>query len=207
MDLLSIPEYVIKKGRPHGHRYGKLPGNREYYYLANNLKKRCIKRDYQGIHDRFLRDHVFRVRMIENNRDEEVCRRWDVLADEDHTYDMTEEEYFYYRNNWWLHPNKSGNDTQPLRKRSDFKQALSTLERLHQEAGGEQIEEQTMEVGIEFVLYLVGMARLLVVFLRIQRKSRKKREAKACGGNPLFTEHWRKPQKNGFQELILRCYR
>ena len=78
--------------------------------------------------------------MIENNRDEEVCRRWDVLADEDHTYDMTEEEYFYYRNNWWLHPNKSGNDTQPLRKRSDFKQALSTLERLHQEAGGEQNE-------------------------------------------------------------------
>ena len=24
MDLLSIPEYVIKKGRPHGHRYGKV---------------------------------------------------------------------------------------------------------------------------------------------------------------------------------------
>ena len=23
MDLLSLPEYVIKKGRPHGHRYGK----------------------------------------------------------------------------------------------------------------------------------------------------------------------------------------
>ena len=25
LDLLSIPEYVIKKGRPHGHRTGKLP--------------------------------------------------------------------------------------------------------------------------------------------------------------------------------------
>ena len=24
LDILSIPEYVIKKGRPHGHRYGKL---------------------------------------------------------------------------------------------------------------------------------------------------------------------------------------
>ena len=33
MDLLSIPEYVIKKGRPHGHRYGKKPGT------ANQLKK------------------------------------------------------------------------------------------------------------------------------------------------------------------------
>ena len=139
LDLLSIPEYVIKKGRPHGHRYGKLPGSREYF-LANNLKKRCKKRHYEGIHDRFLRDDVFRRRMIENNRDEKVCRAWDVLADEDHTYHMSQEEYFYYRNNWWLHLNKSGNDTQPLRKRSDFKQALSTLRRLHQEAGGEQIE-------------------------------------------------------------------
>ena len=34
LDRLSIPEYVIKKGRPHGHRYGKKPGDREYY-LAN----------------------------------------------------------------------------------------------------------------------------------------------------------------------------
>ena len=33
--------------------------------------------------------------------------------------------------------NKSGSDTLPLRKRSDFKQELSTLERLHQEAGEE----------------------------------------------------------------------
>ena len=27
MDLLSLPEYVIKKGRPHGHRYGRNPGD------------------------------------------------------------------------------------------------------------------------------------------------------------------------------------
>ena len=38
LDLLSIPEYVIKKGRPHDHRYGKAPENKEYY-LAHNLKK------------------------------------------------------------------------------------------------------------------------------------------------------------------------
>ena len=96
--LLSIPENVIKKGRLHGHRYGKLPGNKEYY-LANNLKKRCKKRDHKEIHDRFLRDHIFRGRMIENNRDEEVCRAWDVLADQGHTYHMSEAEYFHYRNN------------------------------------------------------------------------------------------------------------
>ena len=47
LDLLSIPEYVIKKGRPHGHRYGKLPEDKEYH-LAHNLKKRCIKRDLRN---------------------------------------------------------------------------------------------------------------------------------------------------------------
>ena len=56
MDFLPLPECVIKKGRPHGHRYGKTPEKKEYH-LAQNLKKRCIKRGFTGIHDRYL--HVF----------------------------------------------------------------------------------------------------------------------------------------------------
>ena len=96
MDLLSLPEYVIKKGRPHGHRYGQKPGEKENY-LANQLKKKCKNKESQGIHDRFLRDHEFRVRMIEHNRDEELCRRWDVPADEDHTYHLSEQQYFHYK--------------------------------------------------------------------------------------------------------------
>ena len=98
------------------------------------------KEGFKGIHDRFLRDHVFRERMVENQRDEEVCRAWDVLAEEDHTYRLSQAEYFHYKQYWWISLNKSGNDTQPLRKRSDCKQALSTLNRLHQEAGGEQLK-------------------------------------------------------------------
>ena len=43
MDLLSIPNYYIKKGRPHGHRYGKKPGDHEYF-IANSLKKKCKKK-------------------------------------------------------------------------------------------------------------------------------------------------------------------
>ena len=92
MDLLSIPEYVIKKGRPHGHRYGKKPGDKEYH-TANQLKKRCKKKYFQRIHDRFIRDPEFRNRMIENNRDEELSRKWDALADEDHTHHLTSQEY------------------------------------------------------------------------------------------------------------------
>ena len=101
MDLLSIPEYVIKKGRPHGHRYGKKPGDREYF-SANQLKKKCKKKFFQGIHDRFIRDETFRNRMIENGRDEDVCRQWDALADEDHTHHLTPQEYYHYKSNWWL---------------------------------------------------------------------------------------------------------
>ena len=138
LDLLSIPEYVIKKGRPHGHRYGNAPEKKEYHH-AHNLKKRCIKREFTGIHDRFLRDHVFRERMLEHNRDEYVCRKWDDLAEEDHTYRMSESEYFRYKQISWISLNKSGNTTEPLRKRSDFNQALSTLNRLHREAGGKQL--------------------------------------------------------------------
>ena len=62
---------------------------------------------------------------------------WDALADEDHTYHLSAQEYLHYKNKWWLHWNKQGSNTLPLRHRSDFKRALSTLQRLQQEAGDE----------------------------------------------------------------------
>ena len=43
--------------------------------------------------DRFIRDQEFRNRMIENHRDEDLCRRWDALADEDHSHHLTAQEY------------------------------------------------------------------------------------------------------------------
>ena len=64
LDLFSIPNYYIKKGRPHGHSYGKKEGDHEYF-IANSLKKKCKKRDFLGIHDRFIRDERFRKSMIE----------------------------------------------------------------------------------------------------------------------------------------------
>ena len=93
LDLLSIANYVIKKGRPHGHRYGKTPEKKEDH-LAHNLKKRCIKRKFTGIHDRFLRDHDFGKSMLEHDRDEDVCIKWDALAETDFSQYMTESEHF-----------------------------------------------------------------------------------------------------------------
>ena len=70
-DLLSIPNYYIKKGRPHGHRYGKKPGDHEYF-IANSLKKKCKKKDFLGILDRLIRDERFRKNMIELGRSEDM---------------------------------------------------------------------------------------------------------------------------------------
>ena len=81
-----------------------------------------------GIHDRFIRDEKFRNRLIENGRDEDVCRLMDALADEDHTHHLTPQEYYFYKSNWWLRSKKTGSDTVPVQRRPDFKQALSTLQ-------------------------------------------------------------------------------
>ena len=127
MDLLSIPNYYIKKGRPHGHRYGKKP--RE---LAQEEK--CKKKNNLGIHDQFIRDEKFRKNMFDVGRSEEQCRETDKLANDDHTHHITAEAISVYRNNWWPRFNTVGSDTMPVRHRADFKQALSTLRQLkHQE--------------------------------------------------------------------------
>ena len=77
MDLLSSPNYYIKKGRPHGHRYGKKPGDHEYF-IANSPKKKCKKKFFLGIHDRFIRHEKFRKIMIDVGRSEELCREMDI---------------------------------------------------------------------------------------------------------------------------------
>ena len=65
LDALSFPNYVIKKGPSHGARRGKIEVQREYH-LAWNAWKRCCKKvdsqgeHFTGIHDRFLRNPVYR---------------------------------------------------------------------------------------------------------------------------------------------------
>ena len=59
LDLFSIPNFYIRKGRPHGHRCGKKEGCKEYH-TANQLQKRCRKKHNENIHDRFIGDTFFR---------------------------------------------------------------------------------------------------------------------------------------------------
>ena len=88
LDLLSI-QNVIKKGRPHGHRYGKTEEQRDYHF-AHNIRKRCIMRHSKGIHDRFLNDPEFPASQLEHDRTEEVCIQMDELAQKYFSYHMTQ---------------------------------------------------------------------------------------------------------------------
>ena len=158
MDLRSIPNYYIKKGRPHGHRYGKKPGDKEYY-IVKSLKKKCKKKNFLGI--RFIRDEKFRKNMLDNGRAEEICRQMDDLADEDHTHHLTPEEIHDYRNNWWIRSNTIGSDTMPIRHRSDFQQGLSTLRQLKDKRRCSSSQSK-MDAKLFFVL--VELARIMVAF-------------------------------------------
>ena len=94
LDLFSIPNFYIRKGRPHGHRYGKEEGCKEFH-TAKQLQKRCRKKQYENIHDRFIRDTWFRKTMIELGRSEEVILEMDRLANEDRSHIATEEKLMY----------------------------------------------------------------------------------------------------------------
>ena len=104
----------------------KRRGDREYF-SANQLKKKCKTKLFQRLHNRFIRDETFRNQMIENGRDEDVCRQWYALADEDHTHHLTPQEHCHYKSNWELHSNKTSSNTVPVKDRPDFKQVLSAL--------------------------------------------------------------------------------
>ena len=66
-----------------------------------------------------------------------------------------------------------------MRKRSDFNQAFVYIKKFTPRSWRTTtqthafLEVQTMEIVVEFFLHLVAMERILVVFLRIQRKSTK----------------------------------
>ena len=103
LDALSIPNYVIKKGPTHGARHGRTEVQREYHQAWNAWKRCCKKVDSQGehftgIHDRFLRDPVYRESQLAIGWTEPKCKEWDELAKEKtSTYHLTPEEKKRYQ--------------------------------------------------------------------------------------------------------------
>ena len=144
LDAISIPDYVIKKGAIHGARHCKTAVQRKYHVAWNAWKRCCKKVDSQGehftgIHDRFLRDPVYRESQLAIGWSEQECKEWDELAKKDHTYKLTPEERRRYKGQWYLTLNKEGKNG-PMKLRSDHRAAVLLKNRLHHESG-EPIEE------------------------------------------------------------------
>ena len=59
-----------------------------------------------------------------------------------------------------------------------------------------------MAVGIEFVLYMVGMARLLVVFLNSESQGGGKQSLENERRDPFLIVLWRQPPKMAFKNSI-----
>ena len=123
LDALSIPNFVIKKGRSHGARHGKTEEEKEYHIPWNAWKRCCKKVDSQGGHftcirDRFLRDPVYRESQLVIGWTEQKCKELDEFAKENHTYRLTLEEKRRYQGQWYLTLNKSGKNG-PMKLRPD----------------------------------------------------------------------------------------
>ena len=56
LDSFSIANFYIRKDRPRCYRYGKAPGCKEYH-TAHQLAKKCRKKGYDSIYDRYIRDN------------------------------------------------------------------------------------------------------------------------------------------------------
>ena len=104
-----------------------------------NLQRNAVSKEYDSIHDRYIRDKAFRKAMIEIGRTEQMIVEMDKLANEDHSYKASREEIEFNRGNWWIHSNLARVDSIPTRYEPEFKSALSTMQRLKR---GEDKEKQ-----------------------------------------------------------------
>ena len=65
--------------------------------------------------------------------------KMDKLAQEDHSYRLSRDEFQRYQKHWYLTLNKSGKNA-PMRLRSDFRAAVTIMNRLHRESREERAE-------------------------------------------------------------------
>ena len=141
LDLLSIPNYVIKKVRPHGNRHGKTEEQTKHF-IAHNLRKRCIKKGFEGIHDRLQKDVRCRDSQLKTDQTEAKSIEMDEVSQKDLTYYRSSEEFERYKKTWSISLNTYGRNS-PMKLRSDFSEALTKMHRLHRESGEERPSSST----------------------------------------------------------------
>ena len=75
------------------------PKNKKKHHIAHNFRKRCVKKGFEMIHDRFQNDSIFCESLLSIDRTEEVFIQMDKDAQKDFTRRMTEDGYFRYKKN------------------------------------------------------------------------------------------------------------
>ena len=143
--MLSLyPALRHQEGANPCRRHGQTEAQKQHH-IAFNAWKRCRKRvdgqeeHYEGIHGRFLRDPVYRDSQLKIGWTEQKCTEMEELAQEDHSYLLSREEFQRYQKRWYHTSNKSGKNA-PMRFRSDFRAAATIMNRLHRESGEERAE-------------------------------------------------------------------
>ena len=96
--------------------------------------------------------------MIEMGRTEEVIRKMDKLANEDHTHHATEEEINVYRSNWWIRSNFVGSDTMHRKASGRFQRSIVYLASPQESRGSSLLPKLVAKL----FLVLVELARFLV---------------------------------------------
>ena len=122
---------------PHGNRQGKTQEQREHF-IAHNLRKRCIKRGFERIHNRLQKDFRYRNFKLRIGWTEEKCVEMEELAQKDFIYRPSTEEFERWKKNRYFSLNTSGRHA-PMNLRSDFSEALTKMLRLHRESGEERL--------------------------------------------------------------------
>ena len=138
--------------------------------------------------------------------------RWTEDAQKDFSYQMTQAVYFRFRKNWWISLNNSGK-TGPVRDRSDFNDALTTLNRLHQESGEQQLRpvpfwkyqkwHQSSSSSSSWWQWRDSWWSSWQVKEGPQMSLRAKRHDRT--GGPVVCRLWIKPQTCDFQDFFLFC--
>ena len=71
LDAFSMENYVIKKVRPRGARYGRNEAQKEHF-IALNARRRCLRKKFEG-DDRFLKESTYRDSKRRIGWSEETC--------------------------------------------------------------------------------------------------------------------------------------
>ena len=154
LNSFTIGNFYIRKDRPRGYRYGKAPGCKEYH-TAHQLAKKCRKKGYDSIYDRYMRDKLFRSAMIEHSRTEQVIIEMDNLANENHSFRVQQER------DWVLSPKLVGTlkcgTWQNHANKAWTRIQRSVVNNATPEASGRQ-EEAGHNITTFFILVFMAMA-------------------------------------------------